>query len=71
MSTYAQVENNIVVNVVEADAEWIAEQPGEWILYDAANPCAIGWDVVNGACVIPPPPPEPTPPVAPKTTTAK
>jgi hypothetical protein len=69
MAEYAQVENNVVVNVVEADAEWIAAQPGEWILYDDANPCAIGWDVVDGACVIPPPPPEPTPPVAPKTTT--
>ena len=57
--TYAQVENNVVVNVVEADAEWIALQPGTWILYDEANPCAIGWDVVGGACVIPPPPPTP------------
>jgi len=56
MSTYAQVENNIVVNVVEADAAWIAEQPGEWIEYTAENPCIIGCDVVNGACVLPPPP---------------
>ena len=60
MSTYAQVENNVVVNVVEADAAWIAQQPGEWIEYTAENPCIIGCDVVNGACVIPPPPP-PTP----------
>jgi hypothetical protein len=59
MSTYAQVENDIVVNVVVADAEWIAEQPGEWILYTDENPCAIGWDVVDGQCVIPPRPPEP------------
>jgi hypothetical protein len=57
MSTYAQVENNVVVNVVVADAEWIAEQPGEWIEYTAENPCIIGCDVVNGACVLPPPPP--------------
>ena len=56
MATYAQVENDIVVNVVVADAEWIALQPGTWILYDDANPCAIGWDVVDGACVIPPVP---------------
>ena len=61
MASYAQVENNVVVNVVEADAAWIAQQPGEWIEYTDANPCAIGWDVVNGACVIPPPPPEPEP----------
>lgn len=60
ISTYAQVENNIVVNVVVADAEWIAEQPGTWIEYTDANPCIIGCDVVNGVCVLPPPPP-PTP----------
>ena len=60
MSTYAQVENNVVVNVVEADAAWIAEQPGEWIEYTVENPCIIGCDVVGGVCVIPPPPP-PTP----------
>ena len=59
MSTYAQVQNNVVVNVVVADAAWIAEQPGEWIEYDDAHPCAIGWDVENGVCVIPPTPPWP------------
>jgi hypothetical protein len=59
MSTYAQVENNIVVNTVVADAAWIAEQPGEWIEYDDTSPCAIGWSVENGACVIPPVPPTP------------
>lgn len=57
MADYAQVENNVVVNVVVADAEWIAQQPGEWIEYDDAHPCAIGWDVENGVCVVPPPPP--------------
>ena len=57
MATYAQVENNIVVNTVVADAAWIAEQPGEWIEFDAEHPCSIGWDVENGQCVVPPPPP--------------
>lgn len=57
MADYAQVENNVVVNVVVADAAWIAQQPGEWIEYDEAHPCAIGWDVENGVCVVPPPPP--------------
>lgn len=57
MSNYAQVENDVVVNVVVADAAWIAQQPGEWIEYDEAHPCAIGWDVENGVCVVPPPPP--------------
>jgi len=61
MATYAQVENDIVVNVVVADAEWIAQQQGEWIEYDESNPCAIGWTVENGACVIPPPNPTPMP----------
>ena len=62
MATYAQVENNVVVNVVVADAAWIALQPGTWILYTDENPCAIGWDVENGQCVVPPPPPEPITP---------
>jgi hypothetical protein len=57
MAEYAQVENNIVVNVVEADAAWIAQQPGTWIEYTDANPCAIGWDVEDGACLIPYVPP--------------
>lgn len=57
MSNYAEVQNNVVINVVVADAEWIAQQPGEWIEYDDAHPCAIGWDVENGVCVVPPPPP--------------
>ena len=56
MATYAQVENDIVVNTVVADAAWIALQTGEWIEFDAEHPCAIGWDVVDGACVIPPAP---------------
>jgi hypothetical protein len=56
--TYAQVENGIVINVVVATAEWIAQQPGTWILYTTENPCAIGWTVTNGVCDIPPPPPE-------------
>jgi len=57
MATYAQVDElNVVVNIVEADAEWVAEQPGEWIEYTDENPCRIGWDVVDGVCVIPPNP---------------
>lgn len=56
MATYAQVENNVVVNTVVADAEWIALQSGEWIEYTDANPCGIGWDVENGICIVPPAP---------------
>ena len=57
MADYAQIENSIVINVVVADAAWIAEQPGEWLEYDDQHPCAIGWNVQNGVCVIPPAPP--------------
>lgn len=57
MATYAQVENDVVVNTVVADAEWIAEQSGEWIEYDDAHPCSIGWSVDNGVCVVPVTPP--------------
>jgi len=57
--TYAQVENGIVVNIVEASPEWIAEQPGTWIEYDASHPCGIGYTVTNGVCDLPPPPPMP------------
>lgn len=57
MATYAQIENNIVVNTVIADAEWISEQPGEWIEYTEENPCGIGWNVVNNVCVVPVTPP--------------
>jgi hypothetical protein len=60
MASYAQVENNVVVNVVVADSEWIALQSGEWIEYTAENPCAIGWDVENGVCIVPPPIPPPS-----------
>jgi len=57
IQTYAQVENNIVVNTVVADAAWIALQPGQWIEFDAEHPCSIGWAVENGQCVVPPPVP--------------
>ena len=59
MANYAQVSNGIVVNVVVANAEWIAEQPGQWIEYDDEHPAAIGWEVKNGVVIVPPPPPEP------------
>lgn len=59
MATYAQVENNTVVNTVVADSEWIALQSGEWIEFDKTNPCGIGWAVENGVCVIPEPEPLP------------
>jgi hypothetical protein len=55
MKTYAQVENDVVVNTVVADANWAGLSDGEWIEYTHANPCGIGWAVENGACVLPEP----------------
>ena len=31
MSHYAKVENGVVVNVVVAEADWVAEQDGQWV----------------------------------------
>lgn len=31
ISVYALLENNLVVNLVEADAHWIANQSGTWV----------------------------------------
>ena len=31
MSHYALIENDIVVNVVVAEADWVAQQSGEWV----------------------------------------
>lgn len=43
MNTYAQIDGEIVVNVVIADADWIANQPGTWAQYDDQYPAGIGW----------------------------
>jgi hypothetical protein len=43
MSTYALIVGDTVVNVVMADADWIATQPGNWHEYDDDRPAAIGW----------------------------
>jgi hypothetical protein len=34
MASYAKLENNVVVNVVVADQEWIDTQIGTWCLVD-------------------------------------
>jgi hypothetical protein len=31
MSHYALIENDIVTNVVVAEADWVAQQAGEWV----------------------------------------
>ena len=44
MSFYAKIENNIVVNIVNADSEWIALQDGIWREYTENTPAGIGWE---------------------------
>ena len=44
MSFYAKIENNIVVNIVNADSEWIALQDGTWREYTENTPAGIGWE---------------------------
>lgn len=37
---YALIENGVVVNVAEGDADWVASAPGTWIAAETAGP---GW----------------------------
>lgn len=43
MNQYAQIIDNVIVNVVIADPDWIAQQPGIWAAYDNDRPAGIGW----------------------------
>lgn len=45
MSTYAEIDtNNIVVNVIVADAEFVATQTDKiYVEYTDENPAGIGW----------------------------
>lgn len=43
MSEYAELENDIVINIVIADADWSGLTVGVWVAYDdAVNPAMIG-----------------------------
>lgn len=55
---YAQIENNTVVNIIEADAAFIATLPGQWL---PASGASIGWLHADGALTAP----EPAPAAAP------
>jgi hypothetical protein len=48
MKNYAVIEDGIVVNVVIADDEWVAEQTTELVEYSDENPAFIGGDYVDG-----------------------
>lgn len=64
MATYAEIdEQNIVVNIIVADAEFVATQPDkEYVEYDDDNPAGIGWTYDPTTNTFTPPnEPEPTP----------
>ena len=46
--TWGQVVDNVCVNIVIADAAWIAEQPGIWIESTPDNYAWIGATVTDG-----------------------
>jgi hypothetical protein len=64
MATYAEINgDNIVVNVIVADADFIATQTDKtYVEYDDTNPAGIGWtyDPSTGLFT-PPPTPQPEP----------
>jgi len=59
MSTYAEINTeNIVVNIIVADAEFVATQTDKtFVKYDDENPAGIGWtyDADDGVFVAPQP----------------
>ena len=70
MSTYAELNtDNIVINVIVADAEFIATQTDKnYIEYTDENPAGIGYayDPATGLFIAPPEPspaPLPVPPI--------
>ena len=54
MMNYAHIQNNIVVNVVVADAEWVDAQSGDFVLIGNLN-VEIGSSYENGVFVSPQP----------------
>jgi len=64
VSTYAELNTeNIVINVIVADAEFVATQPDKtYVEYTDDNPAGIGYSYdPNTGLFIPPPQPEPEP----------
>jgi len=48
MKNYAVIENDLVVNVVVAEDEWVDGQTGEIVEYTDENPAFIGGTFVGG-----------------------
>jgi hypothetical protein len=57
MSTYAQIEDGKIVNVILADAAFIALLPPSEIWEEVLGEGAIGWDYADGVFTAPPEPP--------------
>lgn len=57
MASYAVIENGLVVNAAEAEADYAAEQG--WVLLTEG--AGIGWSYVDGGFVDLRPAPEPAP----------
>lgn len=56
MTVYAQIENNIVINVIVADQEFIDILPNS-ANYVLLTEGGIGWAYVDGVFIEPPPAP--------------
>lgn len=62
ISIYALLENDVVINLVEADAQWIANQPGIWVEIpidpETENYVSVGvgytYDPANNTFIAPP-----------------
>lgn len=52
MSTYAQVENGMVITRIEADAEFVAELEGNWV-HDSRQDMVVGWAWDGKKCIAP------------------
>jgi hypothetical protein len=64
MSTYAEINTqNIVVNIIVADAEFVATQTDKtYVEYDDENPAGIGWTYDPETGLFTAPQPEPIKP---------
>lgn len=52
---FALIENNVVVNIIIADDEFISHQSGTWIEYNDSRPAYVGTELVDGVLVAPKP----------------
>ena len=55
------VTDGIVVNTFVVAPDWINDDPTHYAEYTPEHLCGIGWQIVDGVCVLPPPPPDPDP----------